>query len=697
MKFLFTYYRYLIFLGANVGFSSLLIAQDTLKTKDLAEVKITATRLTTNALQSALSVSVLDKFRLQTATQQLSIYENLGAVPGVFAMNPDNFAQDLRVSIRGFGARASFGIRGIRIFTDGLPEGTPDGQADVDNIDMGVLRQMEVIRGAASGLYGNAAGGVIYMLTEIPTQKKPLAEANVSVGSWGFRRYQAKVGQKIGAFSYFLNLSDNKSAGYRYNSDMKSQLLNLKIGYELSPKTQIWVLGNYGNSPIGNDPGGLTQAQNNENPRQAGANNTLFQTGETVQQGRLGLTAEHTFSEKHTVQFRAFRTNRSFTNRLAVVTNGYGALERTYGGVGFGYQLNTKLGKVGYRLKTGLDLEYQTDNRKRFAYLKQTQNNVTVYIPDRLVLEQTEGFESKGLYLIQEITPTQPLLISIGLRYDDLRASVSDGYLTDGDQSGSSAFQKLNPLAGLSYTLGKNHSVYANLSTTFETPTLNELSNNPTGQGGFNPTLQPQTAQSMEIGAKGTVKNRFRYELAFFKVVTENDLVPYQVAGQGTKTFFRNVGKTSRKGIELGLSYLLAKGFTAYYTHTFSNFKYQTYTLNDVSFAGNALPAIPKNQGQFELRYFAKKGFFGSIQGRIISQIFANDANTFVANGYQSLNLRLGHTVALKTIEIEPYLAVNNLNNARYMANVLINAQADRYFEPASPRYYFGGVKLRLR
>ncbi|MDZ7877135.1 MAG: TonB-dependent receptor plug domain-containing protein, partial [Saprospiraceae bacterium] len=338
--------------------------------KALDAVEISASRMTLTDIRAPLAVTVLDKKRLQTATQRLSPYEVLSAVPGVFAMNPDNFTQDLRISIRGFGARAAFGIRGIRIFTDGLPEGTPDGQADVDNLDMGIIHQMELLRGAASGLYGNAAGGVIYMLTENPTSKKPLLEGQFSRGSYGFQRYQLKVGQKMGKFLYFANGSVNRTEGYREASQMKNTILNAKMSYQFNPTTQLTVLANYGNSPLANDPGALTDAQIKGNPRQAGVNNLLFKTGELVTQSRVGATFETKLRQKHIFTARSFYTSRQLLNRLAVATNGYGDLKRNYYGVAVGYQLNEKIANMPYRLKWGLDIENQADTRQRFAYLK---------------------------------------------------------------------------------------------------------------------------------------------------------------------------------------------------------------------------------------------------------------------------------------------------------------------------------------
>lgn len=677
-------------------------ASDTLP-KALEAVEISATRMTLTDLKAPLAVTVLTKDRLQKATQQLSPYEVLSAIPGVFAMNPDNFTQDLRISIRGFGARSAFGIRGIRIFTDGLPEGTPDGQADVDNLDMGIVRQMEVLRGAASGLYGNAAGGVIYMLTENPTSRKPLLEVQLSRGSFGFQRYQLKIGQKLGNFSYFLNGSHNDTEGYRVESQMKNTLLNAKLAYDFNAHTKLTLLANYGDSPLANDAGALTKAQVEANPRQAGATNLLFQTGEKVTQSRVGATFETKLAQKHTLTARTFYTTRQLLNRLALAANGYGDLKRTYYGAALGYQLNEVIFKMPYRLKLGLDIENQADTRQRFSYVKTVNNGVTTYNPDKNVLNQLEAFQSTGVYVLQELQPIAPLLVSVGVRYDDLNLRLTDNYLTDGNQSGKRHFSKVNPMLGVNYSVAKNAAIYANYSSTFESPTLNELSNNPENTGGFNPNLAPQQAKSYEIGTKGTfsLKNEkntegVKWDLAVFQIETENDLVPYQITGQTGKTFYRNAGKTLRHGVEIGLSMPLNTAWTFHYTHTISDFKYKTYSVNTTVFDNKILPGIPKNSVQLELRYAGVKGFFASVQGRIVSKIYANDGNTALADGYALLNLRLGKTMTLKGCAFEPFLGINNLTNINYIANVQINAQSDRYFEPASLQYVFGGLKFRL-
>ncbi len=673
--------------------------QDTLVPLTGAPVEITATRLAVSATDAPLAVFVLDRARLQTATQQLSPYEALGAVPGVFAMNPDNYAQDLRISIRGFGARASFGIRGIRVFTDGLPEGTPDGQVDVDNLDMGAMRQMEVIRGAASGLYGNAAGGVIWLTTETPEAGKPLLEAQTVVGSYGFQRYQVKAGRRTGRWAYLLTGSRNQTTGYRDWSRMENTIFNGKLVRELNTGGKITLLANYGNSPVANDPGGLTAAQLEENPRQAGFNNLKYDTGEAVEQWRAGLTFEQKIGQKHQIQVRTFHTSRHLENRLAVASNGYGDLQRQYQGLYLGYQFTHRIGDMPYRLKIGTDLDNQSDHRKRYSY---TEIQPGVFDRGNLVLDQRERYQSAGTYLLQELRPSERILLEAGLRFDGLFLRVTDMYLTDGDQSGNRKLHKFNPVLGINYSMSPGASLYASYATTFESPTLNELSNNPDGTGGFNPYLRPQEARSFEMGTKGVIftgKNEkdLRFDLAIFYINTLNDLVPYQIMEQPGKTYFRNAGKTDRRGVELGLSWPLHKNLRAYYTQTISDFRYRTYTAGGNIYDGNKLPGIPPLNARLEFRYFHPAGFFAIAQGCYAGVIFADDANSYSADEYILANLRAGYTIRLKNSILEPYAGVNNMGNEQYAANVQLNASGGRYYEAGTGRYWWAGVKFSLR
>ncbi|MBL7827798.1 MAG: TonB-dependent receptor [Saprospiraceae bacterium] len=662
-------------------------------------VEIIATRLTVTDLNAPVSVSVIDRARIQTATQLLSPHEVLHGVPGVFALNPNNFAQDLRISIRGFGARAAFGIRGIRVFTDGIPEGTPDGQVDVDNLDMGVVRQVEVVRGAASGLYGNAAGGVIYLTTENPVTRKPLIEFQAAAGSFGYQRYQLKIGQQVGKLQYLLSGAHQTSRGYRDWSRMSNLILNGKLIYQPRPGRKLSLLANFGDSPRADDPGALTADAARQDPRAAGANNLLFETGEAVRQYRLGATYEQTWQRKHQVQITTFHTSRRLRNRLAIASNGFGDLQRQYQGLYLNYQFTGKIENWPYRLKAGIDADAQADTRQRFAYIADTTSGKTRYLQGNQVLHQLETFRSLGFYLLQEIQPLEQLTVTLTGRFDNLNLQSADRYLNDGDQSGKRHFTRLNPSIGINYRVTPSVALYGNYANTYETPSLNELSNNPAGTGGFNPALSPQEAQSLEIGCKGFLQmtksgKGVKFDLAIFQIESKNDLAPYQIEGQPGKTYFRNIGQTRRRGIEIGASYPLARFLKIQATHTFSDFTFKKYLVNTTDYSGKFMPGIPRNSTQLELRYTGAKGLFFNLQTGIVQKVYANDANSAFAAGYKLINLRIGKNIKWHQLSLEPYLGLNNITDASYMANVQLNAANDRFFEPGAG--IFGRIVIKI-
>lgn len=676
------FFGILLFLASSAHAQS-----DSLKTLSLAPVKVISARFEANEKRLPLSLTVMDGSRLQVGQPQLSLFESLGGVAGLFAQNPDNFAQDLRISIRGFGARAAFGIRGIRLVVDGIPESTPDGQADVDNLDVGAMRRVEVLRGSAASMYGNAAGGVINLQTE-NADEMPLIEGQITAGSYGFRSYRLKSGLKKGKFQYVLVGTHNRSEGYRERSQMQSSILNLKLKYDFDSLTSLSLLANYGSGPIANDPGGLTASQATENRRQVHPNNLRFVAGEAVTQGRVGITFEKKIG-KSLFYARAFGTQRDFENFLAFQAAGAGTIHRVFSGVSVQYQFTQDVGILGFRFRVGTDLENQADTRRRYDNLTGTRGRVT--------FDQVESFRNLASYITQELTYKKLTLLT-SLRSDVIRMEAKDAFLTDGNQSGGREYARLNPTIGLSWEVSPTLNLYTNVGTSFETPTLSELSNNPDGTGGFNPTLNPQEALNTEIGMKLFLRPKVRWDVTLFNVDVQNELVPYQIAGQAGRVFFRNAGSSRRQGIEISFNALLAKGLSLFSNYTFSDFKYRTYQTTAGKFDGNTLPGIPRHAAQVELRYFTQKGFFGMGQLRHASAFFADDANATNANGYTLLNLRAGwrwnSNSKTQGLAIEPFVGINNVLEAVYFQNIQINAAANRFFEPAQGRFWFGGIKI---
>ncbi|MEO6040216.1 MAG: TonB-dependent receptor, partial [Saprospiraceae bacterium] len=531
MRFTFT-----LFFIATV--SRLYAQTDSLANQAIAPITVTATRLGIEQTQTPFAITILNKDQLQALQQQWSVYDVLATVPGVFVQNPDNFAQDLRVSIRGFGARAAFGIRGIRIITDGIPESTPDGQADVDNLDMGALQSLEILKGAASALYGNASGGVIYLKTEEPAEQ-PCAEFQLEQGSYGFQRYQAKTGFRRGKWGTFLSVGYHQSEGYREHAWMRQLVVNNKWVIAFSTKTTLKLLLNYGYSPQSDDAGGLTAEQVQANRRQARPQNVQFDAGESVEQGRLGAIVEHRFSERQRLTLRGFVTARNFDNRLAFQNGGVVGINRLFGGGSIQYELTSRLFHLPYRMQTGLDLDRQRDHRRRFNNESGEKGTAT--------LDQNEKFGSIGAYWIHYLQLAEKWSLTASTRLDQLHLAVDDQFRSDGDQSDEMPLKRFSPLLGLTYKLGAASAMYVHATSNFETPTLNELSANPSLTGGFNPGLKPQKAWSGEWGLKARIGSKLRLETALFFIGLHDEFVPYQLPDFPGRSFYRNAGQSKRQ------------------------------------------------------------------------------------------------------------------------------------------------------
>ena len=666
-----------------MGFPIFAQNDSTMRIKELQPVTIYSSRFTAKDIQTPMSITVIDQSRLQIGQSKMSIFESLGAVSGVFTMNSENFNQDLRISIRGFGARAAFGIRGIKVMVDGIPESIPDGTAKVGNLDVGTMERMEIMKGPSSGLYGNASGGVISIFTENPTS--PFAEIQTQIGAYGLQRYQFKAGQTINKLMYFVSASRLTSTGFRDHSTLERNFFNGKLMYNFSENTKLIFLINHINSPRAEDAGGLTQTDIDKNRTQARQQNIDFDASETFKQNRIALIYDQKINQKHAINGRIFYLNRDFASKQPLEASGQIAFQRIFAGGGFNYQFATDK----YRLKTGLDLENQQDNRQRYDNKKEG-------VRGTLRLDQNEEFRNIGVFLLHELTILPKLKLSLNTRFDDIQLKISDKFLSDGDQSTTQSFQRFSPMLGLSFSPTLSSAVYTNISTNFETPSLNELSNNPSGTGGFNPTLNPQKSRNYEVGYKGILGKKFRADVALFYIKVEDEIVPYQIAGQIGRTYFRNAGLSERKGLELGLTYKILAGLTTYFNYTYSDFQYKTYQTTAGRFDGNILPGIPKHNIYGEIRYFPRIGLYAITQIRSISKIYADDANTAQNEGYVTVNLRAGYQYKIGNFQFEPFVGVNNVLNEIYNANVQINATASRYFEPAQGSFVFGGISLRV-
>lgn len=644
---------------------------------------VDATRIEQSNLDVPFAVSQLDKEQLQSASTQLSLDEPLQTVPGVFVLNPYNFAQDSRIAIRGFGARANFGIRGIRLVVDGIPATTPDGQGSVDGLDLGSAESVEVLRGPASALYGASSGGVILIETE-SGPARPFLETRWIFGEDAFRQSQLKAGGQAGAFNYLVNVTDFDFDGYRAHNETENRRLNAKFRYDFTPDRSLTTVVNVIDLPLQNDPGGLTLAEVRSDRRQARQRNVDLDAGESVQQEQLGLIYRQAFNDAHEFETKAYYVQRDFANRLPFEDGGQVAFERRFYGGGALYRYS------GDRLEwvAGLDYDYQDDTRENFDNLAGQRGP--------LALRQDERIESIGLFLSGQWDLHEWLSVSASLRQDWLEFTIDDAFLTDGDDSGSRRFRETSPMLGLSYRLTPEMSLFVNVATSFETPTTTELAN-PNG-GGFNPSLEPQRATSFELGWKGEGLiggRRYRSEVTAFYINIEDALVPFEFPDSPGRDFFTNAGESERIGIEAAFSFELTDDLAVDLSYTWSDFSYLEFDGTDGDFSGKRLPGIPEHFGNLQFYYKKENGFFARWNTRLVGSLYADDANTTSVDSYSVSDLRIGFRRRFGEWTLEPFVGINNLFDEAYNANIRINAFGGRYYEPAPERNLYTGIRIR--
>lgn len=654
-----------------------------LESEPVDEIVVSATRMESKLADVGRSISVVSKDRIQNGTQQLGLDEALAGVPGLYMQNRYNFAQDLRVAIRGFGARSSFGIRGIKILVDDIPETLPDGQAQVDSIDLGSAERVEVLRGPASSIYGNASGGVISVVSELGGSEA-YVEGKVGFGELGYEKYQMKAGGQLNRVDYLVNASHQEFLGYRAHSSSSGSLLNSKFRWNINDGDALTIAFNHTNQPDELDPGGVDSAQAAADPRSAYAQNVLFNAGEELSQQRLGLVYR-TDRLGGNLLLRNYYVWRDFSNRLPFTGGGTVDLDRFFYGAGAQYNMS-ELGSGKLSLTFGFDVDRQDDDRLRF------DNNQGV--PGNLVFDQAEQVDSSGIYVqgIYKVNDTWSL--SAGLRYDDLQYEITDRFLADGDDSGRRNFSEVSPSLSISYKAGAS-TLFGSFSSSFETPTTTELAN-PDGSGGFNQSINPQTADNYELGWRGANRS-LSYELAVFQIDLEEELIPFELAAFPGRTFYSNAGTSSRSGVEMAMTWALGGGFSADVSYTWSDFEFDNFVDdNGNDFSGKQLPGLPRHFGYFGFHYESESGISATVESVFSGQLFANTANSVTVSGYAVSNLRVSREFSRGDWMLRPYLGINNIFDESYYSNIRINAFGGRFFEPAPTRNVYAGIVVHF-
>lgn len=646
----------------------------------LKEVIVSITKIKENIKNSPFAISSKSFSKFQTSAKQFYLSEYIESVPGVFISNDNNFAQDSRISIRGFGSRANFGIRGIKLIVDGVPETTPDGQSQIDNLNLEIIEKIEIIRGTSSSLYGNSSAGVI-KIQSISEFDKNFTKIGYALGSNNQEKKQALVGIKSNETFYTFLVSETKGDGYRNFGDFKNSNINFRVKKNISKDSWLNFNFNIVHSPYSNDPGGLTIEEVKQDREQARERNLQYKTSEEINHYKASSSFNKKLNEKLSFSTYAFISNRNFNGKIPVKNGGAINLKRKYWGIGGSFLFKSKL-----RTQIGFDVGNQNDRRKRY--------NNDIGITGNQVLDQNEKFSNLGIYLVNNYNLNR-LSISSGIRYDTNKVKLEDLFFSDGDSSGNIILNSLNPSLGINYKLNKKSRIFINTSSGFETPTLNEFSSSPIGTG-FNKNLKSQINMGFELGfSLYDTQKKSNIDLVYFKSITNDEILSYEDEKFPNQKFYNNAGKTERNGIEITGFYTLNRTVISS-SYSLGDYVFKEFFENKFNYKGNKIPGIPNDIFTLSIEHKTINELSLNLNFKNNGALYANNSNTIKVDEFNTFNFKIGKEIKLSRSIIYPYLIISNVFDNEYFDNIRINAFGGRYYEPAPKRTIFGGIRIIL-
>lgn len=671
-------------------------AQTASNVQALPEVVVSGGLIEQKQFDAPASVQVIDGQRIRSSGPQVNLSDALTTVPGVVALNRNNYAQDVQISIRGFGARAAFGLRGIRLIADGIPATTPDGQGQASTVSLTSVDRIEVLTGPLAQIYGNAAGGVIQTFTR-EAGNQPEALTQLHVGSFGLRRSDWQLSGRTGQVGVVADYSTFSTNGYRDHSAARREQLNSVITLDSAPGTRHKFVVNLFNMPQALDPLGLTWA-NLSTPDMAGINAVAAGTRKTVHQEQVGWVMNHRIQGDLVLHTRLYRGDRS--NLQFQASNTWISLDRQYHGWGLHLQ-GQHDGAVPVQWTLGLDADQSGEQRQAGASSRGQFSGS----PTRNEWNQANA---SALFGQANWLLSDRWTMVTGARQSRVTLRSTDQYLTDADGSGRVTYQATNPVLGLTWHATPSWNVYAHTGRGFETPTLAETAyttaTSAEGQrmivGTFNTALLASTSRHFEVGTKYAPRQGTRLNLALFDIQTRNEIVT-DLARDG-RTAFQNATRTHRQGLELSAQQLWGRHFRtdaaltamrAIYSQSFGNVA-----------ANNRLPATPDRLAYLGVQWAqagwdsktAPLGWQGSLEWQGRSRIWANDANTAAAGGYGLVHLKVRHRQSWAGGSLEPYWAVDNLMDKKVVGSVIVNQNTGGgYYEPALPRNWVLGLQAK--
>lgn len=654
------------------------------------------------------AVGVVGTRELRRAQPTVNLDEALGSVPGVFVASRYNFATDSRISIRGAGARANFGLRGVKVFLDGVPQTLPDGQTQLTNVELGNIDHVEVLRGSTASLFGNGSAGVLSFTNDLRAPTPFAQTARVLFGSFGQRKTQLRTVGRAGNAIGALSLSRLTTDGFRQRSEAESRQLNLALDYALGAQNRLEVRAQVAEVPNAFNPGALTFAEYAIRRDSASAANIRRGSDRRVKQDQFSVSYHHgSASERSEYVATSWISTRGVRNALSTAPPGtmtaingiYSTLDRLFAGTRVSARYSLGDAPTSPTISAGLDAQQMRDRRIN----QRSTGGRPIAVTDTTILNQFETVGIIAPFLQAQWTPTARVLLNGGLRYDRLRFAVRDGFTGDGginngDNSGSRALSAVSGHAGATVTGWPGFAPYANLSTGFETPTTTELQVRPDRQGGFNPDLGPQRTVSAEVGVRGEVNTLASWNIAFYRANVRNAIVQSRVV-DGT-AFFENAGRTRNVGIEAGASVRLARVASLNAAYTWSDLKFADYRQRTGTrvdtLDGKQLPGVPPQQLRLGIRSGTVLGVTIDMDQTWTSALFADDLNMVRVPGWGTgvTNVRMAYTGKWNGYRVEPFVGVLNAQNVAYIGAVTVNGAFGRVLEPAPLRNWYIGLDL---
>jgi iron complex outermembrane receptor protein len=661
------------------------------KAVTLSPIVVTATRQAQNSFDLPVAIDVVEQKNIKDGQLQINLSESLIRVPGITAQNRTQQAQDPQISSRGFGARSSFGVRGIRIYVDGIPLTMPDGQGQPGVVDLSAIKSIEVMRGPFSSLYGNSSGGVIQMFTQ-DAPATPTLGATAMFGSYDTKRNILEASGQLEGMEYMLNVSNFESDGYRDHSRSNKQMATAKFKLNLTEDTKVTTLVNWFDQDA-QDPGGLTKADVATDRKGVVPATLNANTRVSRSHTQVGFNFEHTINPNNTINLITYVGTRENNQILATNATGSNArssqISREFYGSDLRWDNRGEVAGKQYNISLGLNYGKSTDARK------DTNIQGTGLGPNRIEDNIVDNFDQ---YIQGKLALTDNFDVHAGVRHTKVTLKVND-QLTPPDNSGSVDYQKTNPVLGATWKVTPALNLYANFGKGFETPTFIEAAYNSTAASATpNLTLKPSQSNNYEVGAKAYITDSSLLTLTAFRINTQDELVVS--ANSNGRSVYANANNTKRYGTEISLDTRYENNITTYFSYSFLNAKYSSSYVgnNGLIESGNYIPGTYRNQLYGEVAWkYQPLGFYTALEGRYNSKVYVDDINSQSAPSYTIFNLRAGLEQNLSHWNFKEYIRLENMFDREYIGAVRVNDTNARFYEPAAGRNYLVGINAQYK